>query len=191
MSVAVAVKKGESIALATDSLTSFGSMQLPSENLSPTKVVKCGASWIAGTGWSKYDLILRDYIGRTKRPPKLDNDIAIFRFFHTLWGDLQKRYSLVNEQADDKDSPFGDLDSSFLIVSPKGIFYVASDMSVTEFDRYFAIGSGQDYALGACHVLGSTRQSAAKVASTAAEAACAYDAYCGGEINIVEVKCKA
>lgn len=190
MSVAVAVNRGGSVALATDSVTSFGSLQLPADNLSATKVVKCGSSWIAGTGWSKYDLILKDYISRTKRAPKLDDEMSIFKFFHALWGDLGKRYSLVNEQADDKDSPFGDLDSSFLIASTKGIFYVASDMSVTSFDQYFAIGSGQDYALGACHVLKSSKQSASKLASGAAEAACAYDTYCGGEINVIEVKQK-
>ncbi len=190
MSVAVAVKRGGAIALATDSVTSFGSLQLPADNLSSTKVVKCGSAWIAGTGWSKYDLILRDYIARSKRVPKLDDEMGIFKFFHALWGDLGKRYSLVNEQADDKDSPFGDLDSSFLIASPKGIFYVASDMSVTAFDNYFAIGSGQDYALGACHALKSSKQTAARLASAAAQAACAYDAYCGGEINVVEVKQK-
>jgi len=70
------------------------------------------------------------------------------------------------------------------------MFYVASDMSVTSFSKYFAIGSGQEYALGACHTLDRSRQSAAKIATSAAEAACAFDVYCSGKINVREIEVK-
>ena len=52
----------------------------------------------------------------------------------------------MNDQGDRNDSPFGNLDASFLVASPAGIFYVAPDMSVSEFRQYFAVGqfSGQN-----------------------------------------------
>lgn len=190
MSIAVAVQRDKTIALATDSVTSFGSLQLDADNHQTQKVVECGNALIAGTGWAKYEAILRDHIGRNKRAPKLSDEASVFKFFHGLWDELQKRYSFVNEQCDDKDSPFGDLDSSFLVVSPTGMFYVASDMSVTSFSKFFAIGSGQEYALGACHTLDRSRQGAAKIATSAAEAACAFDVYCSGKINVREIKVK-
>jgi len=184
MSIAVAVRKQDQIVLATDTVTSFGSLQLDTDNHAASKVITVGSVHIAGTGWSKYDNILRDYIERSRKKIELTDEAGIFRFFHRLWSDLHEYYSFVNDQVEEKDTPFGDLDSSFLILAPTGIFYVASDMSVTELKRYFAIGSGQDYALGACHTLIDSDLDAAQIAGKAVEAACAFDVYCGGETAV-------
>lgn len=181
MSIAVAVRKNDEIVLATDSATSFGSLQLDTSNHAASKVITAGDVHIAGTGWSKYDNILRDYIERSRKKIDLTNEAGIFKFFHRLWTDLHEYYSFVNDQVEDKDTPFGDLDSSFLVVAEDGIFYVASDMSVTELKRFFAIGSGQDYALGACHTLIDSELTATEIATRAVEAACAFDVYCAGE----------
>jgi len=181
MSIAVAVRKDAQIVLATDSVTSFGSLQLDTSNHSAPKVISVSDVYIAGTGWSKYDNILRDYIDRSRKKIELTHEAGIFRFFHRLWSDLHEYYSFVNDQVEDKETPFGDLDASFLIVAPTGIFYVSSDMSVTELKRFFAIGSGQDYALGACHTLIDTDLSAADIAIKSVNAACAFDVYCGGD----------
>ena len=184
MSIAVAVRKDDEIVIATDSITSFGSLQLDQSNHAAPKVVTIGDVHIAGTGWSKYDNILRDYVDRSRKKIELTTETGIFKFFHRLWTDLHEHYSFVNDQVDDKETPFGDLDSSFLIAAPTGIFYVSSDMSVTEMKRYFAIGSGQDYALGACYTLIDGQLNAAEIADRSVRAACAFDVYCGGETSV-------
>ncbi|MDH3694680.1 MAG: hypothetical protein OER96_08935 [Gammaproteobacteria bacterium] len=189
MSIALAVRKNNKIVLATDSLTTFGSLKVDAPNFVTTKVMKHSGSLITGTGWSKYDDILDDYLA-TKKSAKLDSPRVIFNFFHELWTEMHKRYSFVNDQSDDKESPFGSLDSSFLVVNGAGIFHISSNMSITKFEQYIAIGSGQDYALGVLFALYSSRASAETVAKNAVLAAINFDIYCGGKVNVFSIKQK-
>ena len=189
MSVAVALSKQGQIALATDSQTSFGAERVPPENKSEVKYMKVGAAYIASTGWTLYSNILRDVLRRRKGVPRLDDEDRIFTFFNELWHVLHKRYSFVNDQADEGDSgPFGSLDSSFMVVGSRGIFSVSSDLSVTRFERYFAIGSGAQVALGAMHARYAGDETAGDIVGAAVEAAIAHDIYCGLPVNSVVMK---
>ncbi|HUT24352.1 MAG TPA: hypothetical protein VM492_08430 [Sumerlaeia bacterium] len=188
MSIVVGVKKGRDIVIAADSQSVVDSSLIsPADNHRVSKIVKIGSAYLGATGWSLYENILEDFLAREKRA-SLTNRRSIFSFFMKLWRDLHDRYSFVNDQCDrDHDSPFGDLDASFLIVNRNGIFDVASDMNVVEFGKYYAIGSGRDFALGALHALYDGRLSAEQLAVRAAEAAVTFDARCGGEIEVRKV----
>lgn len=188
MSIAVAVRRGAVVALATDSMIHFGGEKVPTWNLADPKMRQVGSAWIAATGWTVYSNILDDWLASTKRMPSLTSSPAVFRFFNDLWRRLHERYSFVRDQPDDHDSPFGDLDSTFLVASPGGIFHVASDLSVTRFEQYFAIGSGAPIALGAIHALKDRDLDAAALAGAGVEAAMTHDLYCGGPVNTAEVR---
>lgn len=190
MSVAVAVLKDRHLALATDSMIHFGGEKVPTDNLADRKMRRVGQAWLAATGWSLYSNILDDWLGARKRMPSLATSPAVFRFFNDLWAQLHDRYSFVKDQPDDHDSPFGDLDSTFLVASPGGLFHVASDLSVTEFQRYFAIGSGASLAMGAVHALWDSDLSAEEIARKAAAAAIDLDLYCGAPVNVETVRLK-
>jgi ATP-dependent HslUV protease, peptidase subunit HslV len=187
MSIAVAVRVADEIVLATDSKRTFGSGAVPEANLRDLKLRKVGAAYIATTGWGIYTNILDDYL-KAGRMPKLTDATSIFAFFRTFWKALHDRYAFVNDQCSETDSPFGDLDAAFLVASPKGIFYVACDMSVTEFENYYAVGSGAAYALGALHAVYAPRVTAEAAARKAVAAASALDIYCGGDVNLVTVR---
>ena len=73
----------------------------------------------------------------------------------------------------DDHTPFADLDASFLIVNRRGIFHVCGNMSVSQFNDYYAVGSGASYALGALRVLHGGRGTAETIARTACESAMA------------------
>jgi ATP-dependent HslUV protease, peptidase subunit HslV len=190
MSIAVAVRVGNEIVLATDSKRTFGAGAVPDDNFREAKMRQVGAAHIATTGWGVYNNILDDYL-RTTRTPKLTGTESIFTFFRQFWRALHQRYAFVNDQCTESDSPFGDLDASFLVTSAQGIFYVACDMSVTRFDNYYAVGSGAPYALGALHALHHTRADVEAIAKKAVAAASALDIYCGGDINLVKLRAKA
>jgi ATP-dependent HslUV protease subunit HslV len=189
MSIAVAVRTADSIVLATDSKRTFGGGAVPVENLRDVKIRRVGGAYVATTGWGVYTNILEDYL-RTGRQPRLTDSASIFAFFRNFWKVLHQRYAFVNDQCSETDSPFGDLDASFLIAAESGIFYVACDMSVTEFEQYYAVGSGAGYALGAMHALYGGKADAEAVARRAVTAASALDIYCGGEINLVKLRAK-
>lgn len=186
MSVAVAVKCRDQIVIAADTKRTFGSGAVEVANFTDLKIREIGSSYIATTGWGLYSNILDDYLSTRKRA-KLTDQASIFSFFRQFWKDLHERYSFVSDQRPDDDSPFGDLDASFLIASPEGIFSVACDMSVTQFEQYYAIGSGAPYALGAIHATYKPDGDALKIAECGVEAGMALDIYCGGKVTAFTV----
>ena len=189
MSIAVAVRKNGKIALCTDSQTALGGERVPAENCVDRKYLKIGDAYLAATGWTLYSNILEDVLRRRRSQPRLDSEARIFGFFNELWQLLHDRYSFVKDQAheDDDGSPFGSLDSSFLVVCARGVFAVSADLAVTRYERYFAIGSAAPVAMGACNALYAENMDAIGIARRAAEAAIAHDVYCGAPINEVVV----
>ena len=191
MSIAVAVRKNARIVLATDSQTNLGSERVPAANLSGPKFMPIGDVYMAATGWTLYSNIFADLLARRRAVPRLDSETNIFKFFTGLWVDLHERYNFVKDQADDADSPFGSLDSTFLVVCAQGIFGVASDLSVLRYERYFAIGSGAPVALGAVHALYESESDAEALARSAAVAAIDHDVYCGHPVHVATVRERA
>lgn len=187
MSIAVAVKSRGKVVLAADSKRTFGPGAVTAANLKDCKIRRVGNAYLAATGWGVYANILDDYLAR-KRKVSLSDSRSIFDFFRVFWTDLHERYAFVNDQSGDADSPFGDLDASFLVVNARGIFSVACDMSVTEFAQYYAIGSGAPYALGALHALYDPKKDPQEPARAGVRAASDLDIYCGGDIELQQVQ---
>jgi len=184
MSIAVAVTKGGKTVIAADSMSVFGDRKMPIANHRASKIMRVGNSHVAMAGWGLYENVLADFVPR-QRKSSLANERDIFAFFMKLWGELPERYSLVNEQSHpDDESPFGDMDSSFLIANRQGIFHVAGNLSVTRFEQYYAIGSGADYALGTLHTLYGGKLDAEALSKRGCETAITFDVSCGGEIDV-------
>ncbi len=186
MTIILAVNKNNETVMASDTRITYGSEIIPGDNLVVDKVIRIGGSYIGSSGWGIYDNILADYLSN-KTGVQLDGTQSIFSFFIDLWADLHKRYPFVNDQSGDKDSPFGDLDAKFLIANSAGIFLVSSNMSVRKFNKYYAIGSGSSYSMGALHVLYDEDLDAEQIARKATAAAIAFDNDCGGEIQTRKV----
>lgn len=187
MSIAVAVQKHGQIVVAADTQDNFGSSTVSLENYRSRKILQVGGSYIATTGWGIYEDILTDYLAHTPEAA-LDKKAHIFAFFMKFWKDLHEHYSFVKDQSEDEhESPFGGLDATFLITNPHGIFYVSSNMSVTQFEQYFAIGSGADFSLGVMYALYELEMSAEAIARKAVDAAKTFNIYCGGETDVFQI----
>lgn len=186
MSIVVAVQKKRRIVMAADSRTNFGnSSTVPEDNGNVVKISRIGDSLLGKTGWGIYENILDDYVARQKSLA-LHTERAVFTFFCRFWKGLHDKYPFVNDQCEEGDhSPFGNLDASFLLANRRGIFFVASDTSVSRFDKYFAIGSGAEYALGALHVLYEQESDVDVIARRAVETACTFNVFCGGRIDVM------
>lgn len=188
MSIVVAVRKQDRTVIAADSLTVFGeAQQLPPANSMTPKVRRVGDSFVGAAGWAIYDCILENFLaGRPE--PSLRDEPSIFAFFLELWHALHDRYPFVNDQAQGKDTPFGDLDSSFLIANAHGMFKVSHDLDVFRFNQYYAIGSGAEYAMGAMSVLYEQADDAEEIARRAVGAATLFDVHCGGETHLHQIR---
>ena len=66
MSIAVAVRTGNDIVLATDSKRTFGGNAVPESNLRDVKLRRVGEAYLATTGWGVYANILDDYLRMMK-----------------------------------------------------------------------------------------------------------------------------
>lgn len=185
MSIAVVVRKNNEIVIGADTLQCFDSSQASIDNLNESKLRRIGCAILSSAGWGLYDNILDDYLS-SRKSVDLSTKHEVFKFFKELWPVLHEKYSFVNNQCENKDSPFGELDSSFLIATKEHIFSVSSNMCVTEFLKYYAIGAGRDYAIGAMHVLYNQDKNAEEIARLAIEAAIANNVYCGGNIEILK-----
>jgi ATP-dependent protease HslVU (ClpYQ) peptidase subunit len=188
MSVIAAVRKGTRIIIAADTQDNFGDLRPPTENHEAIKLREIGGAVLGSSGWALYDDILEHYLAKKKRM-SLHDRASVFTFFVQFWKELRKQYSFVNDQpGKENETPFANLDASFLVASPAGIFLVSSNMSVSEFRQYYAIGSGGDYAIGAIHALYKEVADPKTIAQRAVQAAMDYDASCGGRIIYRTVK---
>jgi ATP-dependent protease HslVU (ClpYQ) peptidase subunit len=185
MSIVVAVTKAGRTAMAADTQSNFGQEVIPGDNQTSRKVRRVGDSLLGRTGWSVYENILDDLL--SKEQPELGDASSIFRFFTRLWKVLHKDYAFVNDQSTRKDTPFGDLGGSFLVANRGGLYYVSPNLGVARFQKYYAIGAGADYSLGALHQVYDTDADAPALARRAVESAAAFSAQCGGAIEVHEV----
>ena len=72
-----------------------------------------------------------------------------------------------------------------------GIFGVESYREVFEFERFWAIGSGRRYALGAMHATWSRSKSAREVADAGVRAGCEFDTSSAAPVRLHTLKLKA
>jgi len=150
MTTITVVRKEGRIAIASDTLTKWGSGKESSEYVANhEKIIRVGDSYVAITGSATFKLILADYFASLEETPPLDSVASIFGVWNALHGVLKEQYYL--QTGEDKEE---DLESSrmdVLIANPYGIFGVAAHRTVQEFSKFYAYGSGSPYALGAMY----------------------------------------
>jgi len=186
MTVAVAVRKNGRTVLAADSLVNFGGQRFPAENCKFHKIHRLGDSLIVWAGWSLYAEMLTAHLA-LHPPPPLGSERDVFAFFIQFWRAMRSDYTFL-QGTPGSEHPFADLESTFLLANRAGIFRVQSDLDVTEFMQYSAVGTGAKYALGALRVLYDQLDDAHEIARRAVQVGIDSDVYCGGVIDVAEVE---
>jgi ATP-dependent HslUV protease subunit HslV len=169
------VKKDGLAAIAADTLIKWGSAKESAVYISNhEKILRIGDSFVGVTGTATFTAILHDYFEHTSEQVQLDTPASIFRSWNRLHGILKERYFLMPEE--DKEDALESSRMDCLIANPHGIFGVAAHRTVQEFSRFYAYGSGSDYALGAMYSAYSDPQlSAEQIARQGIEAAAEFD----------------
>lgn len=173
MTTIVVVRKGAQAVIAADSLTTFGSTRLaPAYDRHPNKILSYRDSFIGIAGSAAHQLVLENVLGRM---PDLDlhGKTAIYESFRRLHPNL-KDEAFLNPKEED-DDPYESSQMTVMIANPSGIFAVYSMREVFEFDRFWAIGSGRDFALGAMYSLYPKGKTAAAIAEGGVEAGAEFD----------------
>jgi ATP-dependent protease HslVU (ClpYQ) peptidase subunit len=175
MTTITVVKKAGIAAIAADTLTKWGSAKETATYIANSeKILKVGPSYVAVTGNATFKMILRDYFQENADQIELNNPAEIFKTWNRLHAALKDRYFLLPEE--DKEDALESSRMDVLIVNPNGIFGVSGHRTVQEFSRFYAYGSGSDYALGALWALYERPNlSALQIARQAIEAAAEFD----------------
>jgi ATP-dependent protease HslVU (ClpYQ) peptidase subunit len=173
MTTIAVVKKGGEIAIAADTLTTFGSTRVPQHYKGEhAKILKFGDNHIGICGSSAHHLAVTSLLAR-ETSLDLTSRQAVFETFRHLHPRLKEEYFLNPKEEDD--APYESSQLEALIANPHGIFSIFSYREAFEYDRFWAVGSGYRYALGAMFALYERLDSAAEIAHAGALAGCEFD----------------
>ena len=189
MTTVVVARKGGTVAIAADTLVTFGDTRLAHGYEANLKLFKVGDSWIGMAGTTAHFPVLRRAL--TAVPPdelKLHSRDEVFDTFLKLHPKLKETFFL-NTKEDDAD-PYESSQFSALIANPAGIFGVYSYREVFEFDRFWCIGTGRAFALGAMFAAYDTLKSARELAELGVRAGCEFDKNSSGPIHAHTLKLK-
>jgi ATP-dependent HslUV protease, peptidase subunit HslV len=96
----------------------------------------------------------------------------------------------LSTKEDDKDQEYESSQLSGLVVSKAGIFSFSSYRDVSEYNCFWAAGSGMDFGLGAMEAIYESEQSAKAIAETAVRAACKFESSCSLPLESYELQLK-
>ncbi len=189
MTTIVVVKKDNQIAIAADSLVTFGDTRLSHAYECNDKLVKVGDSWVGLCGSTAHFPVMRSVLN-TMENCQLGTRDQVFDTFVRAHQVLKEKYFLNTKE--DEDDPYESSQITALIASPGGIFGVYSYREVFSFERFWAIGSGKAFSLGAMHaVYDKSGMTARKVAQMGVESGAEFDKNSAGPFRVEVVKSNA
>jgi len=185
MTTIVVVRKGDNAVIAADRLTTFGTTRLaPAYDRSPEKITRHGDSFIGVAGSAAHQLVLENLLERSGLDFR--GKAAIYESFRKLHPLLKDEHFLNPKE--EEDDPYESSQMTCMIANPWGIFAVYSMREVFEFDRFWSIGSGRDFALGAMYVLYDKAPGAREVAEAGVRAGAEFDTGTSSPVVVHEVK---
>ena len=189
MTTVVVARLGGTVAIASDSLVTFGDTRLGASYEANDKLFKVGDSWVGMAGTTAHFPVLRKALaGLPADELKLHSRDEVFDTFLKLHPKLKETYFL-NSKEEDAD-PYESSQFTALIANPAGIFGVYSYREVFEFDRFWSVGTGRTFALGAMYAAFDKAKSARELAELGVRAGCEFDKNSSGPIRAHTIKLK-
>jgi ATP-dependent HslUV protease, peptidase subunit HslV len=194
MTTVVVVRKAGQVAIAADTLVTFGDTRLSSRFEANSKLFRidtqAGPSYVGMAGTVAHFPVLRKAM--LALPPehlKLGSKDEVFDTFTRLHPLLKETYFLQTKE-DDND-PYESSQFSAVIANATGIYGLYSYREVFEFNQFWGIGSGRAFSLGAMHAVWDKAKTAREVAMVGMQAGCEFDKNSAGPAEVFTIKLKA
>jgi ATP-dependent HslUV protease, peptidase subunit HslV len=185
MTTLAVVRKGNMVAIAADSLTTFGDTRLSdSFDAASDKMVRHGSTVIALCGSAAHQLVYENLFS-TEKELNFNSKAEIFETFRKLHGKLKDQHYL-NPKEEDEDA-YESTHITALVANPTGIYGIYSMREVFEFKKFWAAGSGREYALGAMSTMYEKLDSAEAIARVGIEAGCLFDKNSSLPLSVVTI----
>ena len=173
MTTLVAVRKNDEIAIAADSLTTFGDTRLSAEfDRTPEKILHYKGTHIGLCGSAAHQLVFENILA-SHGDLDFTNKAGIFETFRKLHPILKEQHFLNPKE--EEDDPYESTQITALIANASGIFGVYSMREVFEYNHFWAVGSGREFALGGMHSMYGRLRSAEAVAKVGIDAGTTFD----------------
>ncbi len=173
MTTLVIVRKNHEVAIAADSLTTFGDTRLSADfDRTYDKIVHYRDTYVGLCGSAAHQLVFQSILAQ-HADLDFGTKAGIFETFRKLHPILKDQHFLNPKE--EEDDPYESTQVTALIANPRGIFGVYSMREVFEYTQFWAIGSGREFALGAMHALYGRLKTAEAVATAGIEAGATFD----------------
>lgn len=180
VSTVTVVKKNGYVAIAADTLTSFGTRKLSAtHNKRASKILRIGSSLVGLSGAAANVRVLEHAFKEAGEKP-LDSAAEIFGVFMKLHERLTHEYGM---NIGHPSLAYESTAMTLMIANQNGIFGIYSMREVVEHERFWASGSGGDYALGAMHALYEVAPDALSIAEAGVRAAVEFDDGTGAPVE--------
>jgi ATP-dependent HslUV protease, peptidase subunit HslV len=190
VSTVVVARKGGTVAIASDSLVTFGETRLPAGYEANHKLFRIGESIVGVVGSVAHLPVLREALTSLPRTElQLTSREGLFETFVKLHPKLKERFFLNTKEHES--DPYESSQFSIVIANAHGIFGVESYREVFAFERFWAIGSGRRFALGAMHATWAQAKTARQVAEAGIAAGCEFDTSSAGPTRLHTFRLKA
>ena len=194
MTTLVVVKKAGQVAMAADTLVTFGDTSLSHRFEANTKIFKvdtpAGMSYVGMAGTVAHFPVLRKAMAALPKDQlKLDSREEVFDTFVKLHPILKETFFL--QPKEDDNDPYESSQFTVIIANASGIYGLYSYREIFEFKEFWGIGSGRSFALGAMHACWDKAKTAREVALAGMHAGCEFDKNSGGPIEVFTLKLKA
>ena len=159
--------------IAADSLTTFGSTRLsPIYDALYDKVQLFGESYFGIAGSAAHHLVLESIL-KEETSLSFNGKMAIYASFNKIHSLLKDDHFLNPKE--EEDDPYESSQLTAVIANKTGIYAVYSMREVFEFNRFWAIGSGREFALGAMYAVYENLESAEEIAKVGVQAGAEFD----------------
>src|SRR5437667_9829161 len=187
MSSIVVVKKSGKAVIAADSMTTFGHTKFGKKyQRHSEKIHKFESSYIGIVGDAAHSNVFENIIEKYAADLRFDSRKHIFETYLHLHEILKDKFHLNPDAAEDEAYQSSQIDA--LIANENGIFGMFEFREVHEFEKFWAIGSGKPYALGAMFAAYDRLDDAEEIALVGLMAACDFDNACGLPLAIFSLK---
>ncbi|MDH3588019.1 MAG: MFS transporter [Gammaproteobacteria bacterium] len=178
MSIIVVVKKRGQAAIAADTLQSDDSLLLRAQHVvNHEKIISFRDNYLGLAGWAAAQDIMESLIRNHAEQLDFTDRGKIFETMRRLHSIIKTDYHI--DTSEEKDQPVESSQLAMLVANPQGIFEIDSYRTVSEYERFFALGSGRTLAIGAMQALYDRLDSAEEIAIAGIGAACEFDDGCG------------
>lgn len=174
MSTVVVVRKNDRACIAADSLTSFGDTKQSADFVADSnKIIQFSDFQMGIVGSAAHQLVLRSLFKNHADKIDFSSQLGIFETLKHIHPILKEEYFLNSKDEDEDAYETSRVDA--LLMTPKGIYGIYSLREVDEYTRFWAVGSGAEYALGAMLSVYERLETAEQIAQAGIEAGATFD----------------